>query len=122
MATSNPFAPSKAKEFLLSKEFVDDCMRQFRELDGDGNGVLTADELFPIMCSLTNGSPWAITLDHCERFANVFDDDGNGVISIDEFVGFCRFLSLASWLSREDMEVMAEIAEDLSKVMGKKIE
>ena len=104
--------PPEAKEFLLSEEFVEDCMRQFRELDGDGNGVLTADELFPIMCSLTNGSPWAITLDHCERFANVFDDDGNGVISIDEFVGFCRFLSLASWLSKEDMDVLAEIAEE----------
>ena len=104
--------PPDAKAFLLSQEFVDDCMSQFRELDGDGNGVLTADELFPIMCSLTNGSPWAITLDHCERFANVFDDDGNGVISIDEFVGFCRFLSLASWLSREDMDVIAEIAKE----------
>ena len=97
--------PVEAKDFLLSQEFVDDCIAQFKELDEDGNGVLTAEELYPVLTTLTSDSPWAVSMDHCERFAKIFDTDGNGVLTIDEFVGFCRFLILTSWTSREDKEV-----------------
>ena len=46
--------------------------------DADGNGVLTPDELFPVIEELMRKNPWAVTMEHCVKFAAIFDADGNG--------------------------------------------
>ena len=61
----------------------------FDDLDSDGNGVLTADELFPVLAGFTR-SEFAVTMEQCKRFAEILDDDGNGEISRDEFSTFVK--------------------------------
>ena len=48
------------------------------EGDSDGNGVLTPDELFPVIEQLMRRNPWAITMEHCVKFVDVFDASRTG--------------------------------------------
>ena len=41
--------PNDIKLKLTSDEFAETCQENFAALDTDGNGVLTPDELFPIV-------------------------------------------------------------------------
>ena len=76
-------------------------MEQFALIDVDGNGVLTSDELFPVIEDLVQ-CPWAITMDHCHKFVQIFDADGDGVISVGEFHDFCIFVALISYLEYQN--------------------
>jgi hypothetical protein len=59
--------PEHVRDHLTSDEFVTSCLEQFNDLDTDGNGVLTPDELFPVIEELMGFSPWALSLDHCKK-------------------------------------------------------
>merc|ERR1719238_2132280 len=77
--------------------FESTCEELFKAIDDDGNGVLTPEELFPViseMCATKSGLPADerfITLDHCIEFASMFDKNQDGVISISEFSDFVKF-------------------------------
>ena len=64
--------PTDMAARLVSEEFLEDCATKFREVDVDKNGVLTPDELFPVVETLLGFSSWSLTLEHCARFAEVF--------------------------------------------------
>ena len=87
-----PQLPAAWQEYLVSDAFVDKAMAEFDALDADGNGVLSPDELAPVVVSMSQSEPWAITYEHCLRFASVFDADGNGTIERVEFLRFMQFL------------------------------
>ena len=112
--------PDHVREYLTSDEFILTAAQQYNALDTDGNGVLTPDELFPVLEEMLGSMDWGvadwITLDHCERFADVFDDDRNGVITADEFLDFCHFLTLMAYLEAQanDEQAMDEQVEEVA--------
>jgi Ca2+-binding EF-hand superfamily protein len=63
---------------VANEHFLEDCELQFTELDQNGDGVLTPDELYPVIKSLLGGHQWTMTLEHCDQFAAVFDENGDG--------------------------------------------
>ena len=77
--------------------------RLYDAFDTDGNGVLTPDELFPVIEEMVE-VPWAVTMEHCNRFVEIFDENGDGVIGLDEFATFCQFVALISYLEWQRME------------------
>ena len=40
--------PEEVRTFLASEEFVNETVEKFNAVDEDGNGVLSADELFEV--------------------------------------------------------------------------
>ena len=93
--------PKRIMAHISSQQFGEATIAKFKSVDLDGNGVLTPDELFPVIEEMVE-CPWAITIEHCQRFAKVFDDNGDGVISVEEFVAFCQFLTLISYLENDN--------------------
>ena len=57
--------PTFVMDDLTSEEFAVKAAARFLEADSDGNGVLTPDEVFPVIEQLLGVHPWAITIDHC---------------------------------------------------------
>ena len=86
--------PDEVRMALTSVEFEEDCNLRFDDLDVDSSGVLEPDELAPLVVEMSQGHPWAVTLDHCISLSNIFDANDDGVISRDEFTEFCRFIYL----------------------------
>ena len=108
-----PDLPDHVRDYLVSDEFADLAAAKFRDVDSDGNGYLTADELYPLVVELFESQPYDVTLDHCRRFAKVFDDDGNGVITTDEFLQFCTFTLVMCYLGAPIGAGAADAAVDL---------
>jgi len=52
LATAGGGLPEELREKLISADFVDACMGAFSQIDTDGNGVLTADELYPVFTEM----------------------------------------------------------------------
>ena len=52
--------PEAMRAKLSSHEFTKHAMSEFKGLDRDGNGVLTPDELYPVIEDLLGFSSWAI--------------------------------------------------------------
>merc|ERR1719460_886882 len=71
------------------------------QVDQDRNGVLTPDELYPVVVDLSKEHPYSITLEHCHRFVQVWDEDGNGVITRDEMFEFCKFMFIYEVLAND---------------------
>ena len=80
--------PGDVAEYFLSTDFAMMCESKYRELDIDGNGTLSVDELYPVLIEMTESQPYDVTFDRCRRVAQIFDDDKNGVISASEFKEF----------------------------------
>merc|ERR1719379_3255248 len=89
--------PQWLKDLITGEMFQNTCDALFKAIDEDGNGVLTPEELFPViseMCATSSGAPTDekyITLDHCIEFAAMFDKNQDGVISTSEFSDFVKF-------------------------------
>ena len=49
-----PTLPEEWRAYLTSDEFIDSAMDKFDNLDADGNGTLTPDELVPVIVELTS--------------------------------------------------------------------
>ena len=108
--------PEAMQTKLSSDEFIDDALSEFNGLDRDGNGVLTPDELFPIVEDLLGFSSWAISLEHCYQLADVFDDNGDGVISAEEFVELVKFMAVANHRIVHSSEPQAQLSIEGAKV------
>jgi len=106
-----PMLPEYFYEALTSDDFVNLCHSKFMELDADGNGTLSPEELFPLIVELSSAHPYSVDLQQCERFTAIFDIRGDGVIRLDEFVDFARFLEIMSYLQSD--EGKQEFAEGL---------
>jgi len=90
--------------------FAAACGDSFDRVDSDGNGVLTPDELLPVIADLSGVDDFAVTMDHCIQFAEIFDKDKNGVISRDEFADFARTMMVVSFVLSHQEEVGAAVS------------
>jgi len=97
-----PLLPETIYNELVSDDFIVLCKQRFAELDKDGNGSLSPDELHTIICELSDAQPYAIDIEHCKEFTEIFDMDGDGVIRTDEFVDFARFLCVMNYLESDE--------------------
>ena len=107
--------PEDLRLQFMSDDFVDTILDKFNAVDTDGNGVLTPDELFPVISELVT-CPWAITLEHCERFLHIFDENNDGVINLSEFHSFLIVTCLISYLEahRENQKQEVDLAAVLT--------
>ena len=78
--------PAAVRDYVTGEDFLEQTVARFNAIDEDGNGVLTPDELFPIIEDMIS-CPWAVTMDHCTKFLDIFDENGDGVISVTEVRG-----------------------------------
>merc|ERR1719478_88448 len=90
--------PPDLMVLMASDDFKTKCNEQFDALDEDKNGVLTVEELYPILDDISQEHPMAITLDHCKRFLKIFDDTNSGNLTRPEFFEFVKFMYLMQWL------------------------
>eukprot|EP00746_Dinoflagellata_sp_MGD_P167618 gnl/MRDRNA2_/MRDRNA2_98398_c0_seq1.p1 gnl/MRDRNA2_/MRDRNA2_98398_c0~~gnl/MRDRNA2_/MRDRNA2_98398_c0_seq1.p1 ORF type:complete len:590 (+),score=125.49 gnl/MRDRNA2_/MRDRNA2_98398_c0_seq1:107-1876(+) len=97
--------PPEIAEFLNSSDFAEACHRSFKELDQDGNGVLTNDELLPLLHQMLHDQfeehHFAVTQDHSKRLMEVFDADGNGVLCLAEWTEFAKYVAAYTLLEAQ---------------------
>jgi Ca2+-binding EF-hand superfamily protein len=98
---NSPDVPAWLKETLQDSSMTEMCQRQFDDLDADGNGVLTANELLPVVVELCQEHPLDITQEHCQQLLDIFDEDKSGTIERGEFLEFVRFIVVVSWLQEQ---------------------
>ena len=111
--------PHAIKLKLTSQEFADECQEKFMDLDTDGNGVLTPDELFPIVGDLLGTYAWGVTPQQCQTLAQVLDLDGDGVISADEFLSYCQVVAFTSFV--ENMGQEDKFVSEGEEVVGNSV-
>jgi len=111
---ASPDTPDWLKQLLQSEEFEVECAQYFDKFDTDGNGVLSPDELFPIVQEVSEVHPVNITEEHCNKMALIFDEDKNGVISRSEFSNLVRFIIIIEWLQEKEVQK----AESLQRSHG----
>jgi len=104
---------------LQTEEFMQAAIGEFDALDVDRNGVLSPEELAPVVANLCQRHPWDVTIDHCQRLAVVFDTDQNGVVSREEFADFVKFCSVMAFLEQQmDRPSPVEWVQNVSKQPG----
>jgi Ca2+-binding EF-hand superfamily protein len=96
------FLPQWLQDLVSGEGFGEYCDMKFAEVDSDGNGKLTPDELFPIIEEMVTEHPLSITYEHCIEFAKVFDDNMDGVISRSEFRRFFEFMVVYETLNHDE--------------------
>merc|ERR1719199_1809429 len=75
----------------------------FDRCDKDKNGVLTPNELVPVVMELSQESESSITLDHCQAFIDIFNPDMK-VITREKAIEFMKFMfTYEALLSDPDM-------------------
>ena len=103
--------PPWFQEVVYSDDFKKECDAQFAKTDTDGNGVLSPDELYPLILELAEGATHvSCTEQHCRMFSSLFDTNKDGVISKEEFGEYARFLFACMVLNDDPVlarEVMA---------------
>jgi Ca2+-binding EF-hand superfamily protein len=105
-----PYLPQETHDMLVSPQLVGECEKQFRELDGNKQGKLRAEELLPVLVQLSTANAKSVTDEQCRKFAALFDTDENGTIDVDEFVTLTQFVIIAAYLeSDEGREMMAHV-------------
>merc|ERR1719482_2228604 len=83
--------PGWVTEMINGPDFTEHCAEMFTRIDADGNGVLDAQELYPLIVELLNEHPISVTEMHCQEFVEMFDNTGRGVIGKDDFKDFVKF-------------------------------
>merc|ERR1719199_1729399 len=125
--------PDWVKDMVTGEGFNEICSQLFQKIDEDGNGVLTPEELFPViseMCADASGMPADerfITLDHCIEFSTMFDKNQDGVVSKEEFSDFVKFalvyeqvLNNPELLPADSEKAGERIMDGLRKLKGNK--
>merc|ERR1712060_936453 len=79
--------------------------------DKDKNSMLSPEELFPLLLTLSNTHQLALDVEQCKNFAAIFISEPNGainrgLISRKEFVNFARFLMIMGYLHGERGKVL----------------
>mmetsp|Transcript_29901 Transcript_29901/g.68937 ORF Transcript_29901/g.68937 Transcript_29901/m.68937 type:complete len:1138 (-) Transcript_29901:118-3531(-) len=106
-----PYCPLDLQDYILSEEFVMECVDKFTFLDKDKNGRLYPAELFPVICEMAGAHSLAIDADQCVRFCTVWDEGGTGYLNMHEFVSFARFVMVLGFLKTEDgQKILAEVS------------
>lgn len=97
--------PPEIAEFLNSGDFAEACERSFTELDQDQNGVLSNEELLPLLHQMLHDQfeehHFSVTHDHSKRLMDVFDADGNGVLCLSEWTEFARYVAAYTLLEAQ---------------------
>lgn len=124
--------PQEVADSLNSKEFAQSCSRSFAELDKDGNGVLSSDELLPVLKLMLSEQfeehhiHRVATDEHAQRLMSTFDVNGNGVLSLDEWIGFAKYVAayhmLEAEAERENEEYMREHSADPGYQHGQSVD
>jgi Ca2+-binding EF-hand superfamily protein len=104
----SPGVPDFIQHTFRNEGFLSMCLEKFDALDIDKNGVLTPDEVYPVILELSQGQPLDVTIEHCMRFVRMFDAAGNGVLSRDEFTEFIKFVWFMRWLEEAQTVVPEE--------------
>jgi hypothetical protein len=102
---NSPDVPAWLKETLQDSAMTEMCQKQFDTLDVDGNGVLDANELLPVIVELMHENPVNITKEHCQHLLEIFDEDQSGTIERAEFLEFVRFIVVVTWLQEQEGNV-----------------
>eukprot|EP00746_Dinoflagellata_sp_MGD_P162294 gnl/MRDRNA2_/MRDRNA2_89788_c0_seq1.p1 gnl/MRDRNA2_/MRDRNA2_89788_c0~~gnl/MRDRNA2_/MRDRNA2_89788_c0_seq1.p1 ORF type:complete len:1450 (+),score=368.34 gnl/MRDRNA2_/MRDRNA2_89788_c0_seq1:99-4448(+) len=108
-ASCCPDIPDWMKEQFAQEEFTSACNEKYDALDQDGNGMLSPDELYPVILELSGGHPMSVTIDHCRRLLKMFDEDKKGVLSRTEFADFVKFIWLQLWLEQQRLQQMMDL-------------
>lgn len=85
---------------LLGDDFIAMCLKEYDDLDSDGNGTLTADELVPVLIRLAADVEGDVTVSEKQGFelVQIFDEDAKGSINRHEFVLFSQFALIFAYL------------------------
>ena len=84
---------------IVSESFSRGCGEDFDAVDIDRNGVLTPDEIYPLIADLAQVNEMSVTLQQCREFAAIFGKDGgSGIVTRLEFVEFCRTILVMQYL------------------------
>ena len=87
---------------ITSESFARACGEEFERVDTDRNGVLTPDEIYPLIASLAGVNDMSVTLQQCREFASIFGEEGSGIVTRLEFVAFCRTILVMQYLHEND--------------------
>ena len=91
-----PMLPLPLQDYLTGPGFMQECQRQFASLDVNGDGVLDAIELQPVIEQLAKQMFGEVNDIQTEKWIQLFDDDHNDSIDANEFFKMSRFLIVAS--------------------------
>lgn len=108
-ASMCPDIPVWMREQFAQDEFTTACNEKYDALDQDGNGMLSPDELYPVILELSGGHPMSVTIDHCKRLIKMFDEEKKGVLSRTEFADFVKFIWLQLWAEQQRLQQMMEL-------------
>jgi Ca2+-binding EF-hand superfamily protein len=93
-----PSLPKWLQKLFSNKEFDELCNGKFEMYDKNNLGMLTSEEVFPLLVDLTTEQPISLTMEHCTRFVEIFDKDNSGTIDKREFRDFLRFSLAMAYL------------------------
>jgi len=103
-----PYLPEAMSEMLDSKEFGEECERQFRDLDTNNTGVLEPELLVPVLVQMSSASEEKLTASCVNKFVTFFDANGDGTICLDEFTSLTQFVIIAAHMESEDGQMLME--------------
>lgn len=101
--------PAHHAGYLLSHKFQDECLRNFDELDKNGDGFLSKSELYPVIKCVVE--MWdviddAMTHDQYERFFHLFQGENSSseIISREEFVRLSQFVLVMALILKKQKQ------------------
>lgn len=106
-----PYLPRDFQEELMSYEFEQHCLNDFKSLDKNQTGVLEPHLLIPLILQLSEGHHLALTYDHVMEFVGLFDTLRNGVITPAEYINFSRFMMILAFLETEEGQAVAQTSD-----------
>jgi Ca2+-binding EF-hand superfamily protein len=120
-----PLLPKEFQDCLMSSELMEECQKQFRELDKSGSGTLAPADLIPVIVQLSSANERSVNEDSCKKFVEMFDSNADGMIQVDEFTMLTQFVVIAAFLESpegtkllEDAQLEEKRFEDLLNVLA----
>eukprot|EP00927_Polykrikos_kofoidii_P065110 TRINITY_DN60901_c0_g1_i1.p1 TRINITY_DN60901_c0_g1~~TRINITY_DN60901_c0_g1_i1.p1 ORF type:complete len:1083 (-),score=182.58 TRINITY_DN60901_c0_g1_i1:343-3591(-) len=106
-----PFIPDELRELLICDDFAGECTSQFRALDTKGSGVLSPEDLIPLIEQLASAKTQNIRPQQVQRFVSMFDANEDGLISEGEFSTLMQFVIITAYLESDEGKATLEAAK-----------